>query len=130
MPTVSTVCRWLNDNKEFHDQYARAREVQADVIGEETFEIVDDGRNDWIEAETKNGDPYVKLNDEAIQRSKLRLDQRKWWLSKLAPKKYGDRVQVDGIEPGNVSITVNAATIPALQSGYKEFREALAHGRN
>jgi hypothetical protein len=130
MPAVETVCRWLNTHEEFRKQYAHAREVQADVIGEETFEIVDDGRNDWIEAETKNGDPYVKLNDEAIQRSKLRLDQRKWWLSKLAPKKYGDRVQVDGIEPGNVSITVNAATIPALQSGYKEFREALAHGRN
>ena len=37
-----------------------------------------------------------QLNGEHVQRSKLRVDTRKWYLSKILPKKYGDKINVEG----------------------------------
>jgi hypothetical protein len=87
MPETRTVYRWLLDEKHetFCRSYARARELQAEHLFEEMQEIADDGRNDWME---RNGFPMV--NGEAIQRSKLRLEDRKWRAGKLKPKVYGD----------------------------------------
>lgn len=65
-----------------------------------------------------------------IQRDKLIVETDLKLLAKWDPKRYGDRLNVDGIEPSKVNITVNAQTLPALHAGYKEFREALAHGCN
>jgi len=92
MPSIGAVCRWLTeeDKKPFLEQYTRAREVQADAIFEEMFEIADDGSNDW----TKEDEGY-RQNGEAIQRSRLRIDQRKWAIGRMAPKKYGDKLNVD-----------------------------------
>lgn len=95
MPAKSTVFKWLSDNKPFADQYAHAREAQADTLFDECLDIVDDGRNDWVERERRDGSTYVALNDEAIARSRLRLDARKWMAGKLAPKKYGDKLDVE-----------------------------------
>ncbi|MEU6504669.1 hypothetical protein ABZ895_34575, partial [Streptomyces californicus] len=36
-----------------------------------------------------------QLNGEHVQRSRLRIDTRKWYLSKIMPKKYGERIQHD-----------------------------------
>src|SRR5262245_46280259 len=47
MPGKTTVMRWLNENEVFRDQYARAREAQADYWADEILEISDDGTNDW-----------------------------------------------------------------------------------
>ncbi|GHE70078.1 hypothetical protein GCM10019059_32350 [Camelimonas fluminis] len=96
MPARSVVFRWLSIHREFSDQYARAREAQADAISDDMLAIADDGQNDWIE---RNGegdeDAGWRVNGEHIQRSRLRIDARKWMAAKLAPKKYGDRQSVD-----------------------------------
>lgn len=92
MPTKSTVCKWLfdSDKRAFADQYARAREVQAELMAEEIVEISDDtSRDDIVDPLTLQ----VKPNNEWLARSRLRVDARKWVASKLLPKKYGDRVQ-------------------------------------
>ena len=104
LPHRESVRRWLRDNEEFRRQYARAREDQADAIFEEMLEIADDARNDWMErkARTAKGvatDGAPVLNVEAITRSRLRVETRKWMIAKLAPKKYGERVEVDH-QPG------------------------------
>jgi hypothetical protein len=93
MPTQSMVFRWLADdnNKTFREQYARAREAQADHLAEEILEIADDGRNDTYEDENGN----TRTDQEVIGRSKLRVDARKWLASKMAPKKYGDKLQTE-----------------------------------
>src|ERR1700737_4670953 len=49
MPSTSAVCEWLANHKDFAEQYARAREVQADTLADEILEISDDARNDWME---------------------------------------------------------------------------------
>ncbi|WP_070105598.1 hypothetical protein [Burkholderia plantarii] len=93
MPTKTTILRWLGDDRyaEFRDQYARARDMQAEGMADEILEIADDGRNDWMEVHSRDGEHIGwKVNGEAVQRSRLRIDARKWLLSKLLPKKYGN----------------------------------------
>jgi len=95
MPDKSTVFRWINKNDTFRDQYARAKEQGALVWAEEIIEIADDGTNDYMEKIDKDGNSVgYQLNGEHVQRSRLRIDSRKWLLSKLIPKKYGDKVDL------------------------------------
>lgn len=94
MPDKATVLRWLAANEHFRDQYARAREAQADHFADEILEISDDATNDYMMR--KRGDDVETVVDhEHISRSKLRVDARRWLMSKMAPKKYGDRQEVN-----------------------------------
>ena len=102
MPNKSTVFRWLAAHADFRDQYARAREAQADALADELLDIADDGDNDWMERKGEDGQSLGwRGNGEAIQRSRLRVDTRKWIASKLKPKKYGDKLAVGGDEEGS-----------------------------
>lgn len=93
-PDMKTVMRWLaNDQGGFRQQYARAREAQADFMAEEILQIADDGLNDTYQ--TENGEA---VNQDVIARSRLRVDARKWLASKMAPKKYGEKLQLGGAE--------------------------------
>ena len=94
MPGKSTVFQWLQKNVAFADQYAQAREVQAEHWAGEILEIADDGTNDWIERQNRDGTTYTEIDHEHVTRSRLRVDSRKWLMSKLLPKKYGDRVDL------------------------------------
>ena len=89
MPAQSTVYKWLEDNPAFTEQYTRARARQAEFMLDEILEIADDTTQD-----TEYGDAGPKANAEWISRSKLRVDARKWAMSKLAPKKYGDKLDL------------------------------------
>lgn len=89
MPAVRTVLYWLKSNEDFLHQYTRAKEEQADFLAEEIIEIADDSSND-----TLYGDFGPMENKEWVNRSKLRVEARKWVASKLKPKKYGDKVDV------------------------------------
>lgn len=105
MPNRSTVFRWLSDEryKRFRDQYARAREEQADAIFDECLQIADDAVNDYMDNSDSEGAVGYKLNGEHVQRSKLRIDTRKWMAGKLRPKKYGDKLEV---EQRNFNVTI------------------------
>lgn len=107
LPDKSTVFRWLASKPEFRDQYARAREIQAETLVDEILEISDDARNDYMAALGEGEDTLAyRLNGEHVQRSRLRVDSRKWFASKVAPKKYGDKVtqEVTGPEGGPVQL--------------------------
>jgi len=102
MPDQKTVLRWLargdleNAEEEFatfRQQYARAREMQADTIFDEMLDIADDGANDYMGEDEK-------YNGDAVQRSRLRIDTRKWMAGKLKPKVYGDKTLL-GSDPEN-----------------------------
>ncbi|ECX2215582.1 DNA packaging protein [Salmonella enterica] len=96
MPSKQAVLRWLARNESFRAQYVRAKEEGAEAIAEELFDIADDGTNDWMDKLDKDGEAIgYQLNGEHVQRSKLRIDTRKWYLSKIMPKKYGDRIQYE-----------------------------------
>lgn len=96
MPNRSQVFRWLGEHPEFADQYARAREAQAEALVDEAKEIVDDGRNDWMERLGKEGQPVGwVINGEAVQRSRLRAEHRRWAAEKLKPKVFGVRQTIE-----------------------------------
>jgi hypothetical protein len=103
MPAASTVFLWLGQQKDFSEQYARAREQQAEALAEEILEIADDAHNDWMERKHGDSVSWVE-NGEAIQRSKLRVDSRKWLMSKMAPKKYGDKITQENTGPDGGAI--------------------------
>lgn len=95
-PNKSTIFRWLASNDEFRDKYQRAREIQQETHLDELLEIADDGTNDWMERLGKDGQSIGwQLNGEHVQRSKLRIDSRKWIMERMAARKYGDKKQVD-----------------------------------
>jgi hypothetical protein len=88
-PAVSTVFRWIREDETFQKQYARACEERTEAMAEDVLDISDDGRNDWMR--TRGG--YV-VNRETTERSKLRIETRKWLMAKMKPKKYGDKIDV------------------------------------
>lgn len=99
MPEPRTVYLWLlnlqaEDKKEFREMYEKAREIQAEVMHDQLMEISDDGTNDWMEKEVGEGRTITVPDHEYINRSRLRVDTRKWIIARMNPKKYGDKLDV------------------------------------
>ena len=106
MPASSTIFKWLSQQPKFAEQYARAREAQMEVMAQEIIDIADDSSKDTEVGE----DGKARQNSEWINRSRLRVDARKWLMSKLAPKKYGDKLGITGADGvGPVGITIVSA---------------------
>jgi hypothetical protein len=79
-------------------QYTRALELKADVIAERIIRNSHNRANDFYTDSEGN----LKPNPVAVQRDRLMLDADKWLLSKIAPKKYGDKLTLDGeVKTGN-----------------------------
>ncbi len=94
MPNASTVHEWvLEDREGFAKQYARAREIQAENMFDEILDIADDGSNDFMTI-TKGKEAYNIEDKEVTNRSRLRVDSRKWYLSKVLPKKFGEKLDM------------------------------------
>jgi hypothetical protein len=95
MPSKPTIMRWLRKHQEFKEIYDRACIERAEAYAEEIIEIADDGSNDWMESNDPDN-PGWRFNGEHVQRSKLRLEARKWICAKMKPKKYGEKVEISG----------------------------------
>jgi hypothetical protein len=96
MPNYSVVYDWINENREFAQRFARARELGFDQIAEETMSIADDATNDWMEQHDPEGAIIgYRLNGDHVQRSKLRIETRLKLLAKWDPKRYGDRLDLN-----------------------------------
>jgi hypothetical protein len=113
MPAASTVFLWLAKHEGFSEQYVIAKEQSAEAIADEMFDIADDGSNDWMLAHFKDGSEGWKLNGEHVQRSRLRVDIRKWYLSKIKPKKYGEKISQELSGPGGGPIETKSAVVDA-----------------
>lgn len=89
-PSEAAVRQWaIADREGFASHYARAREAQMDALAEDLLEIADDSAGDTV----TDADGNEKTNQEAVARSRLRVDARKWLMSKIAPKRYGDKME-------------------------------------
>ena len=93
MPSSSTIFNWLLDKekKAFLEQYETARNIQMELMFEELLEIADD-------------------KDKDVMRDRLRVDTRKWYLSKVVPKKFGDKMDLDVKSGGKVIKSFNFIT--------------------
>jgi hypothetical protein len=88
MPSIAAVFRWLGTFEPFREQYARAGQERCEAFAEDIIALADE--------------PVAPNDNAAVQRARLRVDTRKWLMSKLAPRKYGDRVE-HVIKSGNAA---------------------------
>lgn len=109
MPSRSTVIRWLAENEAFRDQYARARELQADTLAEEILDIADKAVLGERLKKDGKGKVLERQTGDMVERSRLRVDVRKWYAGKLQPKKYGERVALDHGVQDNLADQLRAA---------------------
>lgn len=89
LPSERTFYKRLTEDAEFAQRYARAREAQAHRETEEIRAIAD------------------AATPEDVQVARLRVDARKWRAAKLAPKVYGEKVDVE--HSGGVTYTIGEA---------------------
>jgi hypothetical protein len=101
MPAMVTMFRWLRTMPDFRQQYESAKEEAADMLVEEMLDIADDDSGDEIEKTDAKGNTYTTYNAEYVQRSRLRVDTRKWIASKLKPKRYAERLDIDHTTKGD-----------------------------
>ena len=110
MPSQSVIYEWLIRHPSFAEQYARAREEQADTLADEIISIADE-TPETQPVYDKNGELIeVKMDNAYIQWQRNRVDARKWTAMKLKPKKYGDKIALagDAENPLKIDATVEA----------------------
>lgn len=86
MPAKPAVLRWLAKEEFFRTQYAQAKTAATEAVAEEVFDILD---------EMPPAKADGSFDAAAVAWAKNRADARKWYLSKIAPKKYGDKIQTE-----------------------------------
>lgn len=74
MPSQAAIYLWLNRHPEFVAMYANAREIQAERLFDDVLEIADSATPDTLAVD------------------KTRIASRQWQAAKLAPRKYGARI--------------------------------------
>lgn len=116
MPCKATVFMWLRTDEDFLDQYTRAKQESADALTDEMLDIADDASNDWMLINDKDNEGY-RINGDHIQRSRLRIETRKWLASKLKPKKYGDKIDITG--------GLNNTSTPLDVEQYQQLRKKM-----
>lgn len=109
MPNKATVFKWLYLHPEFNDQYARAREEQAETLADEITSIADEectmvkaNKHPGAKADDEDGNVEVVFDATAVARNRLRIDARKWVASKLKPKKYGEKMMLADSDGNNL----------------------------
>lgn len=118
MPTETLVRKWAFEDADFSSQYALARRIGYESMADEVLEIADDGSNDWMEREGKK-----VVDTEALGRSRLRVDTRKWLLSKALPKVYGEKLEINDVSENKPAVILPVPMSPeqwAEKYGAKE----------
>lgn len=85
MPDKATVFRWLREHKEFHDQYASATDERTESQHEDLLELGDEAVRLAQAAD-------FRISNAVVSAVKLKADNMKWSMSKMKPKKYGDKL--------------------------------------
>ena len=119
-PSINTFLRWVLADPDIAKQYAEAREVLWARWADEIVDIADDSKHDLIHDE--NG--KVKADWEVVNRSRLRVDTRKWLLSKLKPGEYGDKIKIDQVTEVVFRLVDETPQWPQLEATDVEFIEA------
>tara|TARA_R110000851_G_C12631991_1_gene517940 strand:- start:18 stop:452 length:435 start_codon:yes stop_codon:yes gene_type:complete len=100
MPSSETFYKWMDADKNKSKQYARACEDRHDILFDEIIEIADEN-----DADVSIVGGEARIDGNTVQRSRLKIDARKWALSKMNPKKYGDKIEAT-IEGGDKPVNI------------------------
>ena len=109
VPTTSTIMDWVRAEPDTLGlRYARAREKGYQLLAEDIIDISEQTHT-WTTVQELNedgkpllddkGQPIfrkvlVPLSPDVIAHNRLRIDTRKWMLSKMLPKIYGDKLDL------------------------------------
>lgn len=128
--TAKSIREWALDEDALGALYARARESQAHALAEQALEIADgeDALTQMYEDAIEKEDERLKeannksrypviaaLRANLLNRDRMRMDARKWLTSKIAPRLYGEKLEVAG--PGGGPLTVNVTHRVVRASG-------------
>lgn len=124
MPGRTNINRWIlkgfaedapKDLKRFAESYTRAKDLRVNFWEEEIIDISDDTSNDWMEREHPNGGSTKVADKEVVLRARLRIDTRKWLMSKLIPKRYGEKItqELTGADGAELVPIVNVSIKPS-----------------
>lgn len=103
---IGTFIGWTVENAELAESYTRARETLIERMAAETLAIADMPVGSTEHGTTDSG---------AVQKQRLQVDTRKWLLSKLAPKKYGDKVTLAGDEENPMKADISVRFVKPLR---------------
>lgn len=92
-PCDKIIFEWRLDYPEFAEMMCTAKRNQVERIVDEMMEIADDASLDTITKVGSDGKEYKVCDREWVARTKIRIDHRRWLVSKLVPKMYGDKIQ-------------------------------------
>jgi hypothetical protein len=92
MPCRNSFFEWVDKSEDVQRRYQLAIIARTDFYAEEIIAISDDGSKDTY----LDGDGNERTDNEVVARAKLRIDARKWFVSKMNPKKYGDKLELSG----------------------------------
>lgn len=106
-PSAPTFYKRMASDPVFAKRYAHAKDILADNEFDEIREIADNSSNDWMENNDPDN-PGYRLNGDHVQRSRLRVDVRKWRAARLAPKKYGDKIDLTHANPDGSPLSLVA----------------------
>lgn len=122
MPSRWQVVRWIEasdveeeERAERRAQYAHARALLVDGWVEETLEIADDARNDWMTRKRRDGSEDEVLDDEHVRRSDIRIKTRQWLAERLESRKYGSSSQVRHADADGGKLPSPDAKPPSIQ---------------
>jgi hypothetical protein len=104
----------------------RAREEQADKLVREILEIADDASGEVSVIENEDGSTYEKVNQEVVNRARLRVDARKWLAARLAPKKWGNRLAHEHAGPDGRPLAVAPGIVIIETSAVPTAPEAMS----
>lgn len=113
MPGRATIFRHAAEDDDFRDGYRRARKFHAAVLVDEIISIVDDGTNDWMEKEHRDGSTSRHVNPEALARSRLRAETRLRLAAIYDPDSFSEKKGVDvnlGVQADNPLADLLAAS--------------------
>jgi hypothetical protein len=100
MPSATTVRQWVRDDVDgFAARYWEAREIGYQMIGDQALNIVDDRSNDWVVWQREDGTTARMLDPQRVNRALARVSTRRWLLSKMLPKTFGDRPDLHARQP-------------------------------
>lgn len=107
--SASAILDWVKINKDFGEQYAHARDTGYKLLADEIIDISDEKE---VQARYQGEDVTLDLSAASIARNKLRIDARKWMLSKMLPKIYGDKLELSGNKENPVEIVGRIELVP------------------
>ena len=111
MPSRAKFLEWVDENRDgLLNQYARARERQMDHWADEIMMIADD--------------TTLEPNDRRV-----RVDTRKWLMSKLAYRRYGDKLVHSGDPDNPVLVLHKKAEVAPLSPSELDALDRFTQAR-